>query len=242
VAATVATAALPDASAVRAGASAARATSSIDRPAAGASAPAPGACSSAASAALSVGGAGFHLSGGPAPRHAPLLPPILTTSSPESPGGQKSVLLAQPILLVPLFPMLLPPDPPLLLACRLLLHPSLRRARSRLSSGRGWVGMCGVHGHPLLKTTVKTALIRCKGMRREGGPTHRQGVGEHNERPEVVVAVPDGLEANGTPRPRGRIFLREVLRKEPRVCQRRRVGRLAHLMNAELPLHDGDDC
>jgi hypothetical protein len=60
MAAAVATAALPDASALRASASTARAASSIDLPAAGA-------CSSAASAALGEGGAGFHLSGGPAP-------------------------------------------------------------------------------------------------------------------------------------------------------------------------------
>jgi hypothetical protein len=53
--------------------------------------------------------------------------------------------------------------------------------------------------------------------------------------------MPDGLEANGTPRPRGRIFPRKALRKEPRARQRRRVGRLAHLVNAELPLHEEDD-
>jgi hypothetical protein len=28
-------------------------------------------------------------------------------------------------------------------------------------------------------------------------------VGEHNERPEVVIAVPDGLEVDGMPRPHG---------------------------------------
>jgi hypothetical protein len=32
-----------------------------------------------------------------------------------------------------------------------------------------------------------------------------------------------------------------VLRKEPRARQRRRVRRIAHLVNAELPLHKGDD-
>jgi hypothetical protein len=39
--------------------------------------------------------------------------------------------------------------------------------------------------------------------------THPRAVGEHNERPEVVVAMPDGLEVDGTPRPRGRLLLRE---------------------------------
>jgi hypothetical protein len=29
--------------------------------------------------------------------------------------------------------------------------------------------------------------------------------------------------------------------QEPRVCQRRRVGHLAHLVNTELPLHEGGD-
>jgi hypothetical protein len=40
--------------------------------------------------------------------------------------------------------------------------------------------------------------------------------------------MPDGLEANGAPRPRGRVFMREAVGEEPRVCQRRRVGHLAH--------------
>jgi hypothetical protein len=61
VSASVATAALPDASATRD-------APSVDRLVAGAPAPAPGACSSAASAALGEGGAGSHLSGG--------LPPV----------------------------------------------------------------------------------------------------------------------------------------------------------------------
>jgi hypothetical protein len=51
--------------------------------------------------------------------------------------GRKSLLLAQPVLLVPLFPALPPPDPPLLLGCRPLLHPPLCRARGRSGSGHG---------------------------------------------------------------------------------------------------------
>jgi hypothetical protein len=58
----VATAAPPDASAVRAGTSAARAASIIDRLAKGAPAPAPDACSLAAPTALGEEGAGSHLS------------------------------------------------------------------------------------------------------------------------------------------------------------------------------------
>jgi ABC-type cobalamin transport system permease subunit len=57
----VATAALPDASMVRAGASVARTAPSVDRLPVGTSAPALGACSSAASAALGEGSAGSHL-------------------------------------------------------------------------------------------------------------------------------------------------------------------------------------
>jgi hypothetical protein len=78
-------------------------------------------------------------------------------------------------------------------------------------------------------------------MRKGGRPTHRRGVGEHNERPEVVVAVSPGLEADGAPRPRGRVFPREAVVQQPRTRQRRRVGRFAHLVDTELPLHEGDD-
>jgi hypothetical protein len=43
------------------------------------------------------------------------------------------------------------------------------------------------------------------------------------------------------PRPRGRVFPREAGVQQPRTRQRPRVGRFAHLVNAELPLHEGDD-
>jgi hypothetical protein len=45
--------------------------------------------------------------------------------------------------------------------------------------------------------------------------------------------MPDGLEANGVPRPRARVFLREAVREESRVCQRRQVGHFAHLVNED---------
>jgi hypothetical protein len=41
--------------------------------------------------------------------------------------------------------------------------------------------------------------------------------------------------------PASRILLRKALRKEPRARQRHGVGRLVHLEDAELPLHEGDD-
>jgi hypothetical protein len=81
VAADVATAALPDASAARTGASAKRAAPSIDRLVAGAHAPAPGACSSATSATLGEGARAPTSQGGLPPlRSLPLLPlPMMST-------------------------------------------------------------------------------------------------------------------------------------------------------------------
>jgi hypothetical protein len=81
--------------------------------------------------------------------------------------GRKSLLLAQSVLLVPLFPVLPPPDPPLLLARRPLLQPSVHRACGRSGSGRGRVGPRGVYSHPLLKTTVKTVPVHCEETRGE---------------------------------------------------------------------------
>jgi hypothetical protein len=77
--------ALASTSAVLASASAALADPSTDVLVVGASVPATGACSTATTAARGEGGGGFHLSGGPAPRHSPLPPP--------------SLLFVQPILL-----------------------------------------------------------------------------------------------------------------------------------------------
>jgi hypothetical protein len=127
----VAAAAPPAISAVRADASAACVTSLVGCLAAGAPAPTLGAVSSAASAALGERGEGSHLSRG-------ARPPSLSSSSSlsddeysEVPGGEEPLLLAQPELLTPLFPVLLLPDPLLLLARRPLLLPPLRRARAR---------------------------------------------------------------------------------------------------------------
>jgi hypothetical protein len=129
-AAGVAATAPPDTSTMHAGASATRAASSVDLLVAGAPAPAPGARSSIASTTLSEGGAGSHLSGG--------LPPITLffLSFPRRRVLRgcwrgESLLLAQPIFFVPLFPMLPPPEPSLLLTRHSLLLPSLCRARAR---------------------------------------------------------------------------------------------------------------
>jgi hypothetical protein len=81
-------------------------------------------------------------------------------------------------------------------------------ARARLGLGRGRDRPHGVRGHPLLGRVKCQSHAGVSRMNKgKGGePTHRQGVGKHNERPEVVVAMPDGLEADGAPRPRGRIL------------------------------------
>jgi hypothetical protein len=47
--------------------------------------------------------------------------------------------------------------------------------------------------------TIKIASVRREGTRKGGKPTHRLGVGEHDERPKLVIAVPSGLEANSVP-------------------------------------------
>jgi hypothetical protein len=49
------------------------------------------------------------------------------------------------------------------------------------------------------------------------------------------------LEADGVPRPRGRVLWREAVVQQPQVRQRRRVGLFTDLVDAELPLHEGDD-
>jgi hypothetical protein len=118
VAADVATAALPDASV-------ARTTSSVDRLAAGSFALAPGTSSLAASVARGEGAQAPTSQRGPAPRRFLPLLPLPTTSTPRSPG-RESLLLAQPVFLVPLFSVLPPPDPPLL-----LVPDAAPRARAR---------------------------------------------------------------------------------------------------------------
>jgi hypothetical protein len=197
----------------------------------------PGACSSTTSAALGEGAQAPTSQGG--------LPPVaffLFSLSQQrvlrGHQGREPLLLAQPIFLVPLFPALPPPDPSLLLACRPLLLPPLRRAHA--DSGHGRVGPRGVHGHPMLG---RAKCQNCSGAsrrnKRKGEPTHRRGVRKHNKRPEVVISVPDGLKADGAPHPRGRILQGEAVVQQPRARQGHRVGRLAHLVDTDLPLHEG---
>jgi hypothetical protein len=152
--------------------------------------------------------------------------------------GRKSLLLAQPILLVMLFPTLPPPDPPLLLARRPLLHPSLHRTRGCSGSRRGQVGPRGVNNHPLLKTTIKTEPVRCEEMRGEDLLTTGASGSITNDQRSSLLCL-TALRLMARPHPHGPIFLREAIGEELRACQRRRVGCLAHLVNAELPLHEG---
>jgi hypothetical protein len=97
VAADVATAALPDASAARAGASVMRAASLVDRLAAGTSAPAPGTCPSAASAALGEGAQAPTSQGG-LPLSLSSSSPPPTMSTPRSPEGRVPAAHATDIL------------------------------------------------------------------------------------------------------------------------------------------------
>jgi hypothetical protein len=230
-----------------AGTSATLAGSSIDRPVA-ASAPAAGACFTTASAALGDKGWGFHLSGEPAPVALLffflllLLLLLLRRRVRRRPRGRgEPVLLAQPGLLTVLLPVLLPPDSPLLRARRPLLFPPLCGAGGRPGPGHRRIRSRGVHDHPLLMTTIKTTPVRRKRLKWEGRPTHRRGVREHDERPEVVMAVRHGLEVDCTPRPRSRVLWRKALVQQPRTRQRHRVGLVAHLENVELPLHEGNN-
>jgi hypothetical protein len=150
VAPVVVAATLPDASA-------ARATSCTDRPAAGASAPITGACSSSASAALGEGARDSTSQGGP-----PLITLLFFLLSRRrilwSRRWRESVLLAQPVLFVPLLPALPPPDSLFLPARRPLLLPSLCGAGNCSGLGRGRVRPRGVHGHPLLKNDCQNRV------------------------------------------------------------------------------------
>jgi hypothetical protein len=127
--------------------------------------------------------------------------------------GRKSLLLAQPELFISLLPALPAPDPPLLLQRRPLLFLPLRHAHTRSGSGRGRVGPCSVHGHPLLGRAKRRS--RGGTWRKNKGKgeefTHRRAIGKHDERPEVVIAVLDSLEVNGAPRPHGRVLLGETV-------------------------------
>jgi hypothetical protein len=151
-AASVATASPPVVPVARAGASAARVASLVGCLAAGAPAPAPGAVSSAASAALGEGGEGSHLSGRARPP-SPTRRRVL-----RGRRGGESQLLTQLKHLTPLFPVLPSPDPLLLLACRPLLLPRLRRAR-----GLGaWAGR-----------TARRSQSRAAGNKRKVRPRRR---------------------------------------------------------------------
>jgi hypothetical protein len=43
------------------------------------------------------------------------------------------------------------------------------------------------------------------------------------------------------PCPRRRVLSRKTLTQQPRACQRYRVGILGHFVDAEPPLHEGND-
>jgi hypothetical protein len=142
VAADATTAALLDASAAHAGASATRTVPFVDRLVASTPAPAPGARSSAASAALGEGVQAPIFQRRPAPIALFFhLFPRRRVLRGRRRG--ESLLLAQPVFFVPLFPALPPLDPSLLLARHSLLLPLLRHARAlRLGEWAGRTARC----------------------------------------------------------------------------------------------------
>jgi hypothetical protein len=98
-----------------------------------------------------------------------------------------------------LFPALPSPDPLLLLARRPLLLPLLRRVRA-LGLEAWRVGPRGIHGHELQGINKRSDLTGASQENSRGedeSSTHQRTLGEHSERPEVVVVVLDGLEVDG---------------------------------------------
>jgi hypothetical protein len=143
---------------------------------------------------------------GPVPHRSPLLPPPPTTHSPESPGGRAPTARAAgtPHSLAPGAPAAGSSSP----SCALpaLVHTATRHGRPPGP---------GASEDPIMRSprspSTKRQLSRphrcvARERGREGRPTHRRGIEEHNERPEVIVAVLHGFEDDGTPSPCGRIL------------------------------------
>jgi hypothetical protein len=125
--------------------------------------------------------------------------------------GGESQLLAQPKLLTPLFPALPSPDPRLFLVRHPLLLPPLRPARA-LGLG-AWAGRTARRSRSrAVGNKRKVRPRRCvarEWQERKREPYSPAGPRGAWERPEVVVAVLDGLEVDGAPHPRGRVLLRK---------------------------------
>jgi hypothetical protein len=123
----------------------ARAASSVDRPAVGASTPAQ-ALAPLPSPRLSMRGAQAPTSKGGLPPVAFFLFSLSRRRVLRGRRRRESLLLAQPVFLVPLFPALPPPDPSLLRAHHSLLLPPLCRARA---IGLGaWAGRIARRSRP----------------------------------------------------------------------------------------------
>jgi hypothetical protein len=136
-------------------------------------------------------------------------------------------LLVQPVLLFPLFTALPPPDPPLLLARRPLLLPSLRHARARSGLGRGRVGVSESHR--------RVRRNKGKGSLLTAGAS---GSITNDQRSSLPCLTALKLMARLA---LVAVYSGGMVAQQLRTRQRHRVGRLAHLIDAELPLHEGDD-
>jgi hypothetical protein len=78
------------------------------------------------------------------------------------------MLLAQPVLLTVLLPVLPPTEPSLLGVRHPLLFPPLRGASSRPGSGSWRVRPHGLHGHPLLMKTFNAHTDTMRKLETEG--------------------------------------------------------------------------
>jgi hypothetical protein len=142
-------------------------------------------------------------------------PPSLSSSSSSSSdefvgvAGGEPLLLAQMVLLTLLLPSAARSSSPSRVSPAPV--PPLRGMGSRPGPGCRRIRSGGIHGHPLLIMTIKNTSVRCKKTEREEKPTHYRGVGEHDERPEVVIAVWHGSEVDRAPRPRRHILSRKTV-------------------------------
>jgi hypothetical protein len=129
------------------------------------------------------------------------------------PGQGKSLLLAQPELLTPPLPALLPPRVPFSPTIHTLLLSPLRRARECARPRRGRVGPRSIHTHRLRgsgKTLKRAGNPKTGRTRKEIKKfTHQLADEEHGECPQGRVITTPRPEVDGVPRPGSRVLPRE---------------------------------
>jgi hypothetical protein len=93
-------------------------------------------------------------------------------------------VLAQPVLLIILIEVLLPPDHPLLREGCPVSLPLLRGAAGDLRPRRRWIRSSSMDVHRLQAGTIRiNRKMREEEQRAEKGGAYRPDVGEHHERP-----------------------------------------------------------